>query len=51
MKWRREHPNLADLGWTEELNMFQAEASALLNPPLQELPGEPFGPVPPGRAP
>ena len=31
LRWRREHPNPAGPGWSEELNMFQAEAEALLN--------------------
>jgi tetratricopeptide (TPR) repeat protein len=44
LRWRREHPNPAGPGWTEELNMFQAEAEELLNAPLPPLPANPFAP-------
>jgi hypothetical protein len=30
LKWRRDHPNPAQPGWSEELDAFQAEARALL---------------------
>ncbi len=50
LRWRREHPNLPGQ-WTEELNMFQAEAEALLGIRLPPLPAEPFAPMQTGRAP
>ncbi len=51
LRWRREHPNPAGPGWSEELNMFQAEAEAILNAPLPPLPADPFAPDQPGQAP
>jgi hypothetical protein len=44
LKWRREHPNLATPRWNEELDAFQAEARALLDGPLPDLPGDVFAP-------
>ena len=44
LRWRREHPKPAGPGWTEELNMFQAEAEELLNATLPALPENPFAP-------
>ncbi len=44
VRWRREHPNPAGPGWTEELNMFQAEAEELLNAALPPMPPNPFAP-------
>jgi len=44
LRWRREHPNPAGPGWSEELDMFQAEAEALLNAALPPLPANPFAP-------
>jgi tetratricopeptide (TPR) repeat protein len=44
VKWRRDHPNLAQPGWSEELDAFQAEARALLDGPSPELPAEVFAP-------
>ena len=51
LRWRREHPNPAGPGWSEELNMFQAEAEELLNAALPPLPADPFAPDQPGQAP
>ena len=51
LRWRREHPNPAGPGWSEELNMFQAEAEDLLNAALPPLPADPFAPDQPGQAP
>ncbi len=50
-RWLREHPNSAGPGWSEELNMFQAEAEALLNAALPPLPADVFAPDQPGPAP
>jgi tetratricopeptide (TPR) repeat protein len=44
LRWRREHPNPSQPGWSEELNMFQAEAEALLNAALPSLPADLFAP-------
>src|SRR5262249_25140785 len=38
LRWRSEHPNLGQPAWTEELNMFQAEAQELLRTALPPLP-------------
>ena len=51
LRWRREHPNPAGPGWSQELNMFQAEAEALLNAALPPLPADPFAPDQPSQAP
>ena len=51
LRWRREHPNPAGPEWSEELNMFQAEAEDLLNAALPPLPADPFAPDQPSRAP
>jgi WD40 repeat protein/tetratricopeptide (TPR) repeat protein len=51
LRWRREHPNPAGPGWSQELNMFQAEAEELLNAPLPPLPADPFAPDQPSQAP
>jgi len=44
LDWRRDHPNLPNPEWSEELNSFQAEAEALLNAPLPALPPALFAP-------
>ena len=44
IRWRDEHPNPRQPGWSEELNMFQAEAEQLLNAALPLLPARPFAP-------
>jgi hypothetical protein len=49
VKWRRDHPNLTQPGWDEELDAFQAEARALLDGSPAELPAEVFAPEPPNR--
>jgi WD40 repeat protein len=47
--WRRDHPNLAQPGWSQELAAFQAEAQAILARPVVELPDDVFaGPGLPG---
>ncbi len=51
VRWRQEHPNLAQPDWSQELDLFQAEAETLLNAPLPLLPSNPFAPDQPGRAP
>jgi WD40 repeat protein/Tfp pilus assembly protein PilF len=48
VQWRRDHPNLAQPGWSQELDAFQAEAQALLNGP-PELPADVFAPELPNR--
>jgi serine/threonine protein kinase/WD40 repeat protein len=42
VKWRRDHPNLTQPGWSDELDAFQAEARALLDGPPAELPADVF---------
>ena len=49
MKWRRDHPNLTQPGWSDELDAFQTEARALLDGPLAELPADVFAPAPARR--
>jgi serine/threonine protein kinase/WD40 repeat protein len=44
LKWRRDHPNPAQPGWSAELDAFQAEARALLDGPHPELPADVFAP-------
>jgi serine/threonine protein kinase/WD40 repeat protein len=44
VKWRRDHPNLTQPGWSDELDAFQAEAKALLGGPPAELPADVFAP-------
>jgi tetratricopeptide (TPR) repeat protein len=44
LKWRRDHPILADPGWSGELDAFQAEARALLDGRSGELPADVFAP-------
>jgi tetratricopeptide (TPR) repeat protein len=44
VEWRRVHPNLAQPGWSEELDAFHTEARALLNAPALELPNDVFAP-------
>jgi serine/threonine protein kinase/WD40 repeat protein/Tfp pilus assembly protein PilF len=39
--WRRDHPNLSQQ-WTTELDTFQAEARAVLDVPVPELPDDVF---------
>jgi WD40 repeat protein/tetratricopeptide (TPR) repeat protein len=46
-KWRRDHPNLTQPGWSGELDAFQAEARALLGGPPPELPADVFAREPP----
>jgi tetratricopeptide (TPR) repeat protein len=48
MKWRRDHPNLAQPGWSDELDAFQAEAKALLDSPPPALPADVFASKPSG---
>ena len=48
MKWRRDHPNLAQPGWSDELDSFQAEAKALLDSPPPVLPADVFASKPSG---
>jgi serine/threonine protein kinase/WD40 repeat protein len=47
LTWRRDHPNPAQPGWSEELDAFQAEAQALLDGPPSGLPADVFAPEPP----
>jgi tetratricopeptide (TPR) repeat protein len=49
VKWRRDHPNLGQPGWSSELDAFQAEARALLDGPPPELPADAFAPESPNR--
>jgi tetratricopeptide (TPR) repeat protein len=42
VQWRRDHPNLSQPGWSQELDAFQAEAEAVLAGPGAELPDEVF---------
>jgi WD40 repeat protein len=49
VKWRRDHPNLAQPGWSAELDAFQAEARALLDGPPPALPTDAFAPESPNR--
>jgi WD40 repeat protein/Flp pilus assembly protein TadD len=49
VQWRRDHPNLTQPGWSQELDAFQAEAQALLDGPPPGLPADVFAPEPPGR--
>jgi tetratricopeptide (TPR) repeat protein len=42
IQWRRDHPNLRQPGWSEELAAFQAEAEAVLARPTSELPDDVF---------
>jgi tetratricopeptide (TPR) repeat protein len=42
IRWRRDHPNLPQPGWSEELDAFQAEAEAVLAVPVGELPADVF---------
>jgi hypothetical protein len=49
VKWCRDHPNLDQPGWPQELDAFQAEAQALLNGPSPDLPDDVFAPEPPNR--
>jgi serine/threonine protein kinase/WD40 repeat protein len=44
VQWRRDHPNLTQPGWNEDLDAFQAEARALLDGPPPELPADVFAP-------
>ena len=48
LKWRREHPKLP-VQWTEDLDIIQPEAEALLNSPLPPLPANPFAPAQPSQ--
>jgi WD40 repeat protein len=47
VKWRGDHPNLAQPGWSAELDAFQSEAKALLGYPPERLPDDVFAPVRP----
>jgi WD40 repeat protein/tetratricopeptide (TPR) repeat protein/tRNA A-37 threonylcarbamoyl transferase component Bud32 len=49
MRWRRDHPNLTQPGWSDELDAFQAEARTLLDGPPPELPANVFAPEPPNQ--
>jgi hypothetical protein len=44
VKWRRDHPNLTQPGWSDDLDAFQTEARALLDGPPAELPADMFAP-------
>ena len=44
VRWRREHPNLAQPGWSEELDLFRAEAEEVLAGASAELPADVFAP-------
>jgi tetratricopeptide (TPR) repeat protein/WD40 repeat protein len=44
VRWRRDHLNLPQPGWFDELDAFQAEARALLDGPPAELPADVFAP-------
>ena len=44
VKWRRDHPNLTQPGWSDDLDAFQTEARALLVGPPAELPADVFAP-------
>jgi serine/threonine protein kinase/WD40 repeat protein len=44
VKWRRDHPNLTQPDWSDELDAFQTEARALLDGPPAELPADVFAP-------
>ena len=44
VRWRRDHPNLTQIGLSDELDAFQAEAWALLDGPPAELPADVFAP-------
>jgi tetratricopeptide (TPR) repeat protein len=44
VRWRRDHPNPPQPGWSEELDTFQAEGQALLDGPTFELPADVFAP-------
>jgi hypothetical protein len=46
VKWRRDHPNLSQPGWSEELDAFEAEARDLLDGPPPDLPADVFAPGP-----
>jgi tetratricopeptide (TPR) repeat protein len=46
MKWRHEHPNPGQPGWSEELDAFEAEARDLLYGPPPDLPADVFAPGP-----
>jgi tetratricopeptide (TPR) repeat protein len=43
-RWRRDHPNQMQPGWSDELDAFQTEARALLDGPPAELPADVFAP-------
>jgi hypothetical protein len=49
VQWRRDHPNLAQPGWSEDRDAFQAEAWALLAGPTPDLLDDVFAPEPPNR--
>jgi tetratricopeptide (TPR) repeat protein len=44
VKWRSDHPNLIQPGWSDELDAFQTEARAFLDGPPAELPADVFAP-------
>jgi serine/threonine protein kinase/WD40 repeat protein/Tfp pilus assembly protein PilF len=46
LNWRRDHPNLTQPRWNEELDAFQAETRALLDGLPPELPVNVFAPAP-----
>jgi serine/threonine protein kinase/WD40 repeat protein len=44
VKWRRDHPKPAEPDWSRELDLFRAEAEAVLAGPGAELPADVFAP-------
>jgi len=42
IRWRRDHPNPTQPGWSEDLDAFQAEAEAALAGPMGEFPEDVF---------
>jgi hypothetical protein len=44
VRWRRDHLNPTQPGWSDELDAFQTEALALLDGPPAELPADVFAP-------
>jgi eukaryotic-like serine/threonine-protein kinase len=44
VRWRREHPNLAQSTWSEELDRFRAEAEEVLARASAEVPPDVFAP-------
>ena len=44
VRWQRDHSNLTQSGWSEELNLFRAEAEQVLAGPSALLPADVFAP-------